>query len=119
MAGMGTRRASGAAMAHWIRFGHAGTEGFGTLDPASGRIDVQKGGLFARPVSTVRGRRDAGEGETAKADPGYTCVSDVTAPDILHAELGILNARLKRRRSGPARQALRSALRPEPPSSGG
>lgn len=52
MAGMGMRRAPGAAMAHWIRFEHAGTEGFGVLDPASGQIDVQEGDLFARPVST-------------------------------------------------------------------
>ena len=52
MAGMGARRAPGAAMAHWIRFEHAGTEGFGVLDPASGQIDVQEGDFFARPVPT-------------------------------------------------------------------
>ena len=39
-------------MAHWIRFTHGGTEGFGTLDPASGEIDMQEGDLFARPVPT-------------------------------------------------------------------
>ena len=165
MAGMGTRRAPGAAMAHWIRFEHAGTEGFGTLDPASGQIDVQEGDLFAHPVPTgqrihldvirllppvapgkfiglwnnfhelaaklgtaipetplyflkaptsllpsggvirvpagyadkiayegelgiVIGRRcrAADEAEAAEAIFGYTCVNDVTALDILHAD---------------------------------
>ena len=41
-------------MAHWIRFEHAGTEGFGVLDPAGGQIDVREGDLFARPSPTGR-----------------------------------------------------------------
>ncbi len=46
MAGMGMRRAPGAAMMHWIRFEQGGTEGFGTLDPASGQIGVHTGDPF-------------------------------------------------------------------------
>ncbi len=57
MAGMGMRRAPGAAMAHWIRFEQAGTEGFGTLDPARGQIAVHEGGLFTRPTPTGRRTR--------------------------------------------------------------
>ncbi len=52
MAGMGARRAPGAAMAHWIRFEQAGIAGFGTLDPASGRIAVHEGDLFSNPIPT-------------------------------------------------------------------
>jgi 2-keto-4-pentenoate hydratase/2-oxohepta-3-ene-1,7-dioic acid hydratase in catechol pathway len=44
-------------MAHWIRFEHTGTEGFGMLDPASGRIDVHEGDLFTHPVATGRQAR--------------------------------------------------------------
>ncbi len=163
--GMGTRRAPGAAMAHWIRFEQAGTEGFGLLDPATGQIDVQEGDLFTHPASTGRrthlddirllpsvapgkfiglwnnfhelaaklgtsipteplyflkaatsllpsggvirapagyagkiayegelgivvGRRcrNASEAEAAEAIFGYTCINDVTALDILHAD---------------------------------
>lgn len=52
MASMGMRRAPGAAMAHWIRFEQAGTEGFGLLDPATGGIAVHDGDLFASPRAT-------------------------------------------------------------------
>jgi len=165
MAGMGMRRAPGAAMAYWIRFEHAGTEGFGMLDPASGQIAVHEGGLFNSPAPTGRetrlddvrllppvapgkfiglwnnfhelaaklgtsipteplyflkaatsllpsggvicppagyagkivyegelgivvGRRcrGASEAEAAEAIFGYTCINDVTALDILHAD---------------------------------
>ena len=165
MAGMGMRRAPGAAMAHWIRFEQAGTEGFGTLDAASGQIEVHEGDFFTHPAPTGRrvhldevqtlppvapgkfiglwnnfhelaaklgasipteplyflkaatsllpsggvirapggyagkivyegelgvviGRRCQGvdEAEAAEAIFGYTCINDVTALDILHAE---------------------------------
>ena len=44
-------------MAHWIRFEHAGIEGFGTLDPAGGQIAVHEGGLFNSPAPTGREAR--------------------------------------------------------------
>ena len=37
-------------MAHWIRYQHNGTIGFGTLD--AGRIDVHAGDLFAQAGAT-------------------------------------------------------------------
>lgn len=45
-------RAPGIAMASWIRFEQAGTEGFGSLDPASGRIAIHAGDLFSDPAPT-------------------------------------------------------------------
>lgn len=41
-------------MAHWIRFEHAGAEGFGRLDPESGRVEVHEGDLFDNPIPTGR-----------------------------------------------------------------
>jgi len=41
-------------MAHWIRFEHEGAEGFGRLDPASGRVELHEGDLFNNPVATAR-----------------------------------------------------------------
>lgn len=52
MAGMGARRAPGTAMALWVRFEQAGTDGFGLLDEATGGIAVHGGDLFTDPAPT-------------------------------------------------------------------
>ena len=44
-------------MANWVRFEHAGVEGFGQLDRTSGRIEVHEGDLFSKPVANGQERR--------------------------------------------------------------